>query len=251
MRKTKKRIIVLMFALVSVAAVFLAGINSVNAASELKPYIETVEKSKEGMTLWQMIKTGGFIMLILAFLSLGLMTIIAYNFMTLKISKLSPSNLAEDIINKLESGKEKAARSLCSAEHNIITRVVMSGLDRKNKGPVFAREAMENRVAKEIGFLWQNITYLADIATIAPLIGLLGTVLGMIQAFNVIAFQTAVVKPILLAGGVSKAMVTTAGGLIIAIPAMIFYTYFRAKVQNIASVVENYSADIIKIVEKM
>ena len=72
----------------------------------------------------------------------------------------------------------------------------------------------------------------------------------MIQAFNVIAFQTAVVKPILLAGGVSKAMVTTAGGLIIAIPALIFYSYFRGKVQTIANRVETYSTDLIKLVNE-
>ena len=108
---------------------------------------------------------------------------------------------------------------------------------------------MENCGRKEVATLWQNISYLADIATVAPMVGLLGTVLGMIQAFNVIAFQTAVVKPILLAGGVSKAMVTTAGGLIVAIPIMIFYAYFRGKVQEISSIVESYLTDIIKIVE--
>jgi biopolymer transport protein ExbB len=81
------------------------------------------------------------------------------------------------------------------------------------------------------------------------LIGLLGTVIGMIRAFNAIAFQTAVVKPILLAGGVSQAMVTTAAGLIVAIPAMIFYAYFRGRVHDITNIVENYSTDIIKIVE--
>ena len=110
---------------------------------------------------------------------------------------------------------------------------------------------MENHTKKEIGGMWQNISYLADIATIAPLVGLLGTVLVMIQAFNVIAFQTAVVKPILLAGGVSKAMVTTAGGLIVAIPVMLFYAYFRGKVQDISNVVESYATDIIKFIEEL
>ena len=107
---------------------------------------------------------------------------------------------------------------------------------------------MDNVARKEMGVLWQRIGILSDIAAIAPMIGLLGTVVGMIQAFNTIAFQTAVVKPILLAGGIGKAMITTAGGLVVAIPAMLAYSYFRIKVQNIMHIVENYSADIIKLI---
>jgi len=221
-----------------------------NAAAELKPYIESVEQAKEGMTLWQMIKTGGFVMLVLAVLSIIAMALTIYDFMTLKVNKLSPKNFAEDVIQKLEGGKHKLVETMCESEPNIIASIVTSGLERKDKGPLLAREAMENCTRKEIGNLWQNISYLADIAAIAPLIGLLGTVLGMIQAFNVIAFQTAVVKPILLAGGVSKAMVTTAGGLIVAIPVMLFYAYFKGKVQEIANVVESYSTDITKIIEE-
>lgn len=233
------------------ASLFLINGYAAEATGELKPYIESVEQAKEGMTLWQMIKTGGLIMLILAFISIAGTAIIIYNFITLKVKKLSPRQFSEEVIQKLEDKKEKAAKSMCQAEQNIISNIVMSGLEKRGRGPVLTREAMENCVRKEIGNLWQNISYLADIAAIAPLIGLLGTVLGMIQAFNVIAFQTAVVKPILLAGGVSKAMVTTAGGLIVAIPAMLFHAYFRSKVQYISNIVENYSTDIIKMIEEL
>lgn len=187
-------------------------------------------------------------MLILAVLSIVATAIIIYSFMTLKVNNLSPKQFAEEAIQRLEKGSERAVKDMCRSEQNIVANIIMAGLDKKNKGPLFAREAMENCVRKEISKLWQNISYLADIAVVAPLIGLLGTVLGMIQAFNVIAFQAAVVKPILLAGGVSKAMVTTAGGLMVAIPAMILYAYFRTRVQEITNVVEGYSTDIIKII---
>ena len=135
-------------------------------------------------------------------------------------------------------------------EKNMISTIILAGLDKKQKGPLLVRESIEVAARKEVGMLWQGISYLADVATVAPLIGLLGTVLGMIQAFNVIAFQTAVVKPILLAGGVSKAMVTTAGGLIVAIPAMLFYSYFKGKVQDISNAVESYTTDVIKVIEE-
>ena len=71
----------------------------------------------------------------------------------------------------------------------------------------------------------------------------------MIQAFNVIAYQMAFAKPILLAQGVSKAMVTTAGGLLVAIPVLFFYSFFRARVQELTHVIEDYSNDILRIFE--
>jgi len=220
------------------------------ATEELKPYVDSVEQAQEGMTLWQMLKTGGFIMLVLAVISVVTTAMVIYNFMTLKITVLAPRHFSEEVVKRLEEGKFKSVQTMCKTEQNIISAIIVAGLNRLGKGPLIVREAMENCARKEIGNLWQNISYLADIAAVAPLIGLLGTVLGMIQAFNVIAFQTAVVKPILLAGGVSKAMVTTAGGLIVAIPAMLFYTYFKGRVQDITNVIEAYSTDVIKTIEE-
>jgi biopolymer transport protein ExbB len=103
---------------------------------------------------------------------------------------------------------------------------------------------MEDEGRRRADNLWQRLSYLADIAAISPMVGLLGTVLGMIQAFNVIAFQTGAVKPILLASGISKAMVTTAAGLIIAIPAMIFHSFFKGRIQDVIARLENISVEL-------
>ena len=86
--------------------------------------------------------------------------------------------------------------------------------------------------------------------TVAPLMGLLGTVLGMIQAFNVISYAGASLKPIMLVGGISKALVTTAAGLVIAVPVLSVYSYFRGIVQDISNRVEMYSTDIMKLIEE-
>ncbi len=219
--------------------------------TELQSYIDSVDQVQKGMTLWQLIQTGGFIMIVLAGLSVAAIASIVYNFMTLKINRLAPDDFTEDIIQKLAKNKHKIAEELCKTQDNLISRIVVAGLLKRSKGPTVAREAAENSARKEIAGLWQNISYLSDIAIISPMVGLLGTVLGMIQAFNVIAFQAAVVKPVLLAGGVSKAMVTTAGGLIVAIPAMIFYSYFRGKVQEISNAVESHTSDILKFMEEV
>ena len=190
-------------------------------------------------------------MLILLVLSIFTIALVFYIALTVQEKNLVPAEFSDNVIQKLESKDAQAVKDMCTKEDNIIARIVLSGLNKRKRGSIFAKEAMENTAKKEISLPWQNITYLADIAAVAPLIGLLGTVLGMIQAFNVIAFQSAGVKPILLAGGVSKAMVTTAGGLIVAIPAMLFYTYFRSRVQQISNAVESYSADIIKLVGEL
>jgi len=246
----KMRIVIGVIAILVSLSLSFMSFAETKDSSDLKPYIESVKQAKEGMTLWEMIKNGGWVMFILFLLSIGALALIVYHFITLKLSYISPREFAEEVVHKLEQGKGKAVEALCSPRDNLIASMVMAGLERKPKGAVFAREAMESCLRKEVGKLWQNLSYLADISAIAPLVGLLGTVLGMIQAFNVIAFKTAVVKPILLAGGVSKAMVTTAGGLIVAIPAMLFYAYFKGKLQEIVDVVEGYGSDIIKIVEE-
>ncbi|HPN72971.1 MAG TPA: MotA/TolQ/ExbB proton channel family protein [Candidatus Omnitrophota bacterium] len=129
-------------------------------------------------------------------------------------------------------------------------RVFYAGLSRVSRGPVIVKEAIEDEGKREIDGLWRKLGYLADIAAIAPMVGLLGTVLGMIQAFNVIAFQAGSVKPVLLASGISKAMVTTAGGLIIAVPAMIFYSYFRGIVETVSARLENISTEFYHLVVK-
>jgi len=93
---------------------------------------------------------------------------------------------------------------------------------------------MEDEARRFIELHWQRIGFLSDIAVISPMLGLLGTVLGMIKAFNAIAFKIGEVKPIFMAYGVSQAMVTTAAGLIVGIFSMVFYYFFRVRIQNIA-----------------
>ena len=205
---------------------------------------------QEGTTLWQLIKSGGWAMLVLGLLSLVAMALIIYDVMTLKSELMTPQRFFEDLIEKLETGDLKSAQQLCRRNNNILAAVALSGLERTAKGKIIMREAMENCARKEVTKLWQNITYLGDIATIAPLMGLLGTVLGMIQAFNVISYAGASLKPIMLVGGISKALVTTAAGLIIAVPVLSVYSYFRGVVQDISNRVEMFSTDIMKLIEE-
>lgn len=205
---------------------------------------------QENTTLWQLLKSGGWTMVVLGLLSLVAVALIVYDFMTLKLEVKAPQRFFEDLIEKLESGDFKTAQQLCRRNDNIVSSIALAGMERTAKGRLIMREAMENCARQEVSKLWQNIAYLGDIATIAPLLGLLGTVLGMIQAFNVISYAGASIKPIMLVGGISKALITTAAGLIIAVPVLCMYSYFRGIVQDISNRVEMYATDIMKLIEE-
>ena len=104
---------------------------------------------------------------------------------------------------------------------------------------------MEGEGSRQASLMQNQIQYLQDIAVIAPMIGLLGTVLGMLEAFNAVALDIAKAKPMVLAAGVSKALITTAAGLMVGIPAMMAYAYFRGRVTRLLAELETVSAELL------
>jgi biopolymer transport protein ExbB len=108
------------------------------------------------------------------------------------------------------------------------------------------QEAMESEGERGAAALWQKISYLNNIGVIAPLLGLLGTVLGMMQAFGSIALDDAQVKTLKMAYAVAQAMITTAAGLMLAIPALVVYFYLRGRVTKIIAQVEAQSAELVE-----
>jgi biopolymer transport protein ExbB len=242
------------FRLMGSAFVFVlllaTGASYALAQSSANPSVGTGALPGE-MTLWETLKAGGGVMIVIGLLSVAALAIIIYDFMMLNVNKLAPRRLFQEVMPKLEIKDFNAAKTICSQQPNtIISKIVMAGLERRNPMDDDAREAMENTARVELTNLWQNINYLSDIVAVAPLLGLLGTVLGMIQAFHAVPLQSASLKTTLLAAGISKAMVTTASGLIVAIPALIAYSYFRGQVQMVTNVIEIYSTDITKAIQK-
>jgi len=218
------------------------------SADDVAKYIPDTEAADAGMTMWQIIKAGGAVMVVLAFLSIAALSLIVYYFLSIQQEKLLPEAFLDRMILLIEETRLTEAKMISETNKNLIADVLQAGLSRADKGTIMVKEAMEDEGRRNTDALWQRLSYLADIAAIAPMVGLLGTVLGMIQAFNVIAFQSGAVKPILLASGISKAMVTTAGGLMIAIPAMMFYSYFRGIVQDVCARLENVSTELYHLI---
>jgi biopolymer transport protein ExbB len=221
----------------------------------LSPYYafaaDVAHTAVKKVTLWNLLVAGGWTMCLIGVLSIVTVALVIYNFLTLKIETLIPLQFTENLVTKLENHDLQGAQFLCqNQKNNIIASIALAGLSRHKKGRVVMHEAMDNTARREISRLWQNITYLGDIATIAPLLGLFGTVLGMIEAFNTISYAGTGVKPMMLVGGISMALVSTAAGLIVAIPALSFYSLFRGKVQEISDNVGDEIGDLMKLVEE-
>ena len=199
-----------------------------------------------GMDLWQIIRSGKEVMIAIALLSVTAVALIFYYFLTLRVGRLVPGAFAEEIAEHLRCSRFSEAELMCRRDMNFLSCVLLPAFSRLGKRREVLEEAVRSAGVREASKLWQRISYLSDIAVIAPMLGLLGTVLGMIQAFNTIVLATDVVKPIYLAAGISKALVTTAAGLIVGIPAIAFYAFFRDRVQRVVVTAEGLTSELVE-----
>jgi biopolymer transport protein ExbB len=205
---------------------------------------DAVEEGGKGLTFWQLVFNGGWVMLVIGLLSVFALSLIIDLFLRLRYSVMVPQDYVDNLKKSLKDKNLEKAISMTKEESNPLSVVIMAGLKKTGQSLNVVQEAMMEAGVKAISSVEQRINYLSSIATIAPMLGLLGTVLGMIQAFNVIAYEAGLGKPTALAGGIAQAMITTAFGLIVAIPAMGFHFYFKAVLDKILSDIETVSGDI-------
>ncbi|HEY5793142.1 MAG TPA: MotA/TolQ/ExbB proton channel family protein [Chthoniobacterales bacterium] len=192
--------------------------------------------SAQPLSLWQVLQSGGVVMVPLGVLSIIAVALILIYLFTLTRGRMVSARYvqtAEALIRK----KDWLGLIAISSRHNEATAdVVLRMTDFVTKNPDAsldeAREIAEAEGTRLASRFNQQVVYLADIGTIAPMLGLLGTVLGMVQSFNAVAADAAsTTRPLLLAAGVSEALIATAAGLCIGIPAMAAYAYFRGRLQ--------------------
>jgi biopolymer transport protein ExbB len=188
------------------------------------------EPKVETTTLWQMIKQGGWSMIPLGLMSVGMVYFIVQNGLGLREKVLLRPDLIPEFIQLMKDRKIVEAHSLCKENETLLTYVFAAGLERCSTKRDFdfgkIKEAIEEASTEEVTTYMKPIDYLSIIGATAPMLGLLGTVSGMIKAFQSIGSQ-GMGKPEVLAGNIGEALITTATGLIIAIPAMLCYYYFR------------------------
>ena len=172
------------------------------------------------------------------------LTIIVERFIYLTKIKALDNTLSSNIIKLLKENDTKTLITLCETYSTPLSNIISNGLKNKEK----IKEVIQIESNKELLKLEKFISALSTISTIAPLLGLLGTIIGMIQSFSVIATIGAT-KPTELASGISNALLTTAAGLIIAIPTVVFYNYFVSNIDKRISFMENITNEIIREVQ--
>ena len=196
---------------------------------------------------WWLLKSGGIPEIMLFVLSIVGITFVVENIVSLKMEKLVPAATLDDIEASLEDGAFDEAIEICESDDCFMTRVLHPVLLRSDtKDYEYMKETLEESSAIEETKLHQKIGWLSLIAALAPMIGLLGTVLGMLSAFMVMAKNPDNANPATLATGISGALVTTVTGLFVAIPMLFFYYFFRNRVVRVVQEVGKISGQILE-----
>ena len=194
----------------------------------------------------ELFKSGGWLMLPLTACSIIAIAIIAERFWSLQKKRIAPPELITQIWQWLKYNQVDANRIKTLQNNSPLGQVLAAGLINRNTSREVTKESIEDTGRHVTLSLERNLNTLGTIAAISPLLGLLGTVIGMIKVFTVITSE-GVGNPETLAGGISVALITTATGLFVAIPSVIFYRYFRGKVNGLVVDMEQQAMKLIEI----
>lgn len=208
-----------------------------------------VASAEEGETwLVYIFSKGGIFMYPIVLLGFVGIYFIVDAFLLLRKKKLSPPELKEQLRTLLKEKKYEEALKLCEERPCALTRILAAGLRARHRGKVAMEEAFAEHGAREGMVLRARISYLNTIAVIEPMLGLLGTVSGMIKAFaNVAAMGMG--KSSVLAANISEALITTYGGLVVAIPLMAVFLHLRNQVNSMIVHVEDEIGELVDLIE--
>lgn len=194
----------------------------------------------------QLFIDGGWAMWPLAFLlALGL-AIAAERLITLSRAAIDAKGFFEQLEEAIRSGGAAQAAQLCAETRGPVASVIHAGLLRLDRGIDNVEKALENAGAVEMAFLERGMIWLSTVANLAPMVGFLGTVSGMIGAFQAIKVAGDV-EPSLVAGGISEALITTASGLIVGILIQFCYNFFASRIDRIIADMQEHTAGLIDV----
>jgi biopolymer transport protein ExbB len=195
--------------------------------------------AEEDPTSWQSLQAifsaGGVIGLLIMLLSIAAVALVIEHVMTIRASVLMPPGLAEEVHELVAAGKVGPADQRCRMQPSFLAHVLGAGLAEVDGGWPAMEKAMEDATAEQSARLFRKIEYLSVIGNIAPMLGLLGTVIGMIFAFREVAETQGAARAADLAGGIYLALVTTVEGLIVAIPSVAAFAVFRNRVDHLVA----------------
>ncbi len=198
--------------------------------------------------MWELVKAGGWMMLPIILCSIAAAGIIAERLWTLRPARITPSHLLGQVWlwikdKQLNSQKLKELRA-----SSPLGEILAAGLANSKHGREIMKECIEEAAARVVHELERYLNALGTIAGIAPLLGLLGTVLGMIDIFS--AFMGSnMANAAVLAGGIAKALITTAAGLFVAIPALFFHRFLVRRVDELVVGMEQEAIKLVEVVQ--
>lgn len=234
--------------LAALAVLAMAHFDAATARSQepaAQPRASTPDRS-----LLQTIQDGGPLMVPIIGCSILLMVFGIERGMALRRGRVAPAPFVKRLLHQVGDGKldREAALKLCRENHSPVALVLAAGLRKWGKPAVEIEQAVMDAGERAANGLRKHLRVFSGVASVSPLLGLLGTVLGMIRAFNDIASSDAMGRPDLLATGISEALFTTAGGLLVAIPAMAMSLFFVSRVDQLIVELDGYGEQLVNLV---
>ncbi|MGH8398583.1 MAG: MotA/TolQ/ExbB proton channel family protein [Gammaproteobacteria bacterium] len=197
--------------------------------------------------MFEIIKSGGWLMAPLILCSIVVVAIVAERLWTLQTRHVAPEHLAAQVWNWLKGGELDEERLQTLRAGSPLGRILAAGLENRHAKREVMDEAIEDTGRHVVHELDRYLISLGTIATISPLLGLLGTVLGIMRVFAAIS-TAGLGNPTALAGGISEALITTVAGLVVAIPAYILHRYLRGKVDDLVDRMERETVRLMNAV---
>ena len=211
---------------------------------------EVVATQELNFSLWNMAVKGGWLMLVLLGLSIAAIYIFGQKWWAIRKAANIDKNFMNEIRNLIHEGKINAAIELCKNDNSPIARLVEKGIERIGRPLSDIQAAVENTGNVEVAKLEKNLPILATISGGAPMIGFLGTVAGMIQAFFNMSQAGNNIDITLLSGGIYTAMVTTVGGLLVGIIAYFGYNYLTSKISDLVFMMESTTIEFMDMLHE-
>jgi len=200
--------------------------------------------------LWNIMQKGGLLMYPIALCSVVMVAFVFERFISLRRSRVIPKPFVTRVLAQIRDGQldREQALALCEENGSPVAHVFAGAIRKWGRPAVEVEQGVLDSGERATNSLRRYLRVLNTVYTLSPLLGLLGTVTGMIRAFNAVAVSDALGRPELLANGISEALLTTAAGLTVAIPALIFYLYFTSRVDQLIVEMDALGQDLVNLI---
>ena len=195
--------------------------------------------------MFEIIKSGGWLMLPIVLGSIVALAICGERLLALRISKIAPSQLLGEVWGWIKNNQLDANKLRELKQSSPLGLLLATGLSNAHHGREIMKESIEEAASVALFQMQRYLNALGTIALVEPMFGLVGAVLGIMQVFHRISLQGGVTDPSVLAGGISEALITTASGLIVAIPATMMHRFFNGRIEKLIVIMEQETLKLV------